>query len=112
MEGELELRKTSLEAQHSVSYMLRCQGQETHRFLQSTTMPDKVMELTLSPAVAILDRDTPTRGPGFIQNKSEVTTIAHRGSTSDKTGKGTWYDNCTNRFTQYKADNMPSNKFD
>ena len=92
--------------------VLRYLGQETHIILQSNAIPKKVLEVTLSPVDAFLDRDIPTHVPVFIQNKSEVTTIAHTGSTSDKTAKGTWYDNCTNRFTQYKADNMPSNKFD
>ena len=41
VEGELELRKTSLEAQHPMSSMLRCHGQETHLILQSTTMPTR-----------------------------------------------------------------------
>ena len=36
-----------------MSNMLRYHGQETNLILQSTTMPDKVMEVTLSPAVAI-----------------------------------------------------------
>ena len=49
-----------------------------------TTRPGKVMEVTLSPAVAILDRDTPTQGPGFNQHKFEITTIVHTGSAYDK----------------------------
>ena len=32
-EGELEVRKTTLEAQHSMSNIFRCHGQDTHLIL-------------------------------------------------------------------------------
>ena len=71
--------------QHSSSFSpLQMSRSQTDQILQSTTMPDKVMEVNLIPAVAILDRDTPTQGPGFNQHKFEITTIVHTGSAYDK----------------------------
>ena len=48
--------------------VLRYLGQETHIILQSIAMPNKVLEVTLSPADAFLDRDIPSQVPEFIQN--------------------------------------------
>ena len=72
---------------------------QTDQILQSTTMPDK-MEVTLSPAVAILDRDTHTQGPGFIQTKFEISTIVHAGAAYNK---GTRCTDCANKSIQYEA---------
>ena len=74
--------------------VLRYLGQETHIILQSNAIPKKVLEVTLSPVDAFLDRDIPTQVPEFIQNKSEDTNIVHAGSAVDKGANGTRCDDC------------------
>ena len=66
-------------------------------------MPDKVMEVTLSPDVDILDRDTYTQGQGLIQTKFEISTIVHTGAAYNK---GTRCTDCANKSIQYEAATM------
>ena len=55
--------------------------------VQSTAMPEKVLEVTLSQVDAVFDWDFPTKVPKF-----EDATIVHAGSAFNKGAMGTWSD--------------------
>ena len=62
-------------------------------------MPDKVIEVTLSPVDAIHNWDIPTQVPKFIQNSFEDTNIMHARFAFDKGGIDIGIDNyIQNRF--------------
>ena len=54
--------------------------------------------------VKILNRDTHTQVPGFIQTKFEITTIVHIGAAYIK--KGTRCADCAIKSIEYEAANM------
>ena len=69
--------------------------------VQSTAMPEKVLEVTLSQVDAVFDWDFPTKVPKF-----EDATIVHAGTAFNKGAMGTWSDCYISEFVQYNAANM------